>query len=306
MCSALATCLLPWNITCSNRWAKPGLARLLVLGADVVPDVDRDDRREVVLGDDQAQAVGEALVGEGDGRDGQGAVGTRGSWGVGPGRDVGTSAVDRTASDRSGPAGLSPRSGPGEADDPQLDLDLLGRSEERAEDQRPAEVHPAGLGADEVLASDRYEVELCEEAAPPSLRVALLWRRRRLGSAPARDLIRANRVTRCSGVRRGGRIRVRNPAHPSLAPGTHLLSAPDPRVPVSSPASSRQQRNCALDVLDRPRDVNHQTVAGPERDVELRAGRPPDFPAADLTVTPTPPSGGVLSPIPPPPAADPP
>ena len=39
-----------------------GLARDLVLGADVVPDVDRHDGREMVLGDDQAQAVGEALV----------------------------------------------------------------------------------------------------------------------------------------------------------------------------------------------------------------------------------------------------
>ena len=80
MCSAFATCLEPWNITCSNRCAKPGLAGLLVLGADVVPDVDRDDGGEVVLGDDQAQAVREALVGEVDGRDGHGAVGTRGSW----------------------------------------------------------------------------------------------------------------------------------------------------------------------------------------------------------------------------------
>ncbi len=49
-----------------------GLAGLLVLGSDVVPDVDGDDRREVVLGDDEAQAVGEALVAEGDGGDGGG------------------------------------------------------------------------------------------------------------------------------------------------------------------------------------------------------------------------------------------
>ena len=41
-----------------------GLARDLVLGADVVPDVHGHDGREVVLGDDQAQAVGQALVGE--------------------------------------------------------------------------------------------------------------------------------------------------------------------------------------------------------------------------------------------------
>ena len=38
------------------------LARLLVLGADGVPDVDRDDRGEVVLGDDQAEAVLEAVI----------------------------------------------------------------------------------------------------------------------------------------------------------------------------------------------------------------------------------------------------
>ena len=58
---------------------EPGLARLLVLGADVVPDVDGDDRREVVLRDDEAQAVGEALVGERHGRDrgGRHEVGSR-------------------------------------------------------------------------------------------------------------------------------------------------------------------------------------------------------------------------------------
>ena len=42
----------------------------LVLGADVVPEVDRDDRGEVVLGDDDAQAVVEALVAERDVGDG--------------------------------------------------------------------------------------------------------------------------------------------------------------------------------------------------------------------------------------------
>ena len=47
-----------------------GLARDLVLGADVVPEVHGDDGREVVLGDDQAQAVGQALVGELDDGDG--------------------------------------------------------------------------------------------------------------------------------------------------------------------------------------------------------------------------------------------
>ena len=47
-----------------------GLARDLVLGADVVPDVHGHDGREVVLDDDQAQAVGQALVGELDDGDG--------------------------------------------------------------------------------------------------------------------------------------------------------------------------------------------------------------------------------------------
>ena len=41
-----------------------GLAGDLVLGPDVVPEVDRDDRGEVVLGHDDAQAVVEALVAE--------------------------------------------------------------------------------------------------------------------------------------------------------------------------------------------------------------------------------------------------
>jgi hypothetical protein len=46
-----------------------GEARLaldLVLRADVVPEVDPDDGREVILGDDDPQAVVEALVAEGD------------------------------------------------------------------------------------------------------------------------------------------------------------------------------------------------------------------------------------------------
>ena len=47
-----------------------GLAGDLVLAPDVVPDVDRDDGGEVILGDDEAQPVREALVGEPDGRDG--------------------------------------------------------------------------------------------------------------------------------------------------------------------------------------------------------------------------------------------
>ena len=72
MCSALPTFREPWNITCSNRWAKPVLPGDLVLRADVVPEVDRDDGREVVLGDDEPEAVGEALVAERDLRDGGG------------------------------------------------------------------------------------------------------------------------------------------------------------------------------------------------------------------------------------------
>ena len=47
-----------------------GLAGDLVLGADVVPDVDRGDGRQVILRDDQAEAVGQALIGELDARGG--------------------------------------------------------------------------------------------------------------------------------------------------------------------------------------------------------------------------------------------
>ena len=48
------------------------LARHFVLGADVVPEVHGDDRREMVLGDDDPQAVGETLVAERDFGDGGG------------------------------------------------------------------------------------------------------------------------------------------------------------------------------------------------------------------------------------------
>ena len=41
-----------------------GLARDLVLRADVVPEVHGDHGREVVLGDDQAQPVRQALIAE--------------------------------------------------------------------------------------------------------------------------------------------------------------------------------------------------------------------------------------------------
>ena len=53
-----------------EQMREAGLARDLVLGADVVPDVDRHDRRQVVFRDDQAKAVGEAFVCEPDARDG--------------------------------------------------------------------------------------------------------------------------------------------------------------------------------------------------------------------------------------------
>ena len=45
------------------------LAGHFVLRADVVPDVHRDDRCEVILGDDESEAVGLALVGERHGGD---------------------------------------------------------------------------------------------------------------------------------------------------------------------------------------------------------------------------------------------
>ncbi len=59
-----------------------GLARDLVLGADVVPEVDRDDRGEVILGHDDAEAVVEALVAEDDLRDGDGHESPQGRWRV--------------------------------------------------------------------------------------------------------------------------------------------------------------------------------------------------------------------------------
>ena len=46
-----------------------GPARRLVLRADVVPEVDGDDRRQVVGRDDDAQAVGQRALAEADGRD---------------------------------------------------------------------------------------------------------------------------------------------------------------------------------------------------------------------------------------------
>ena len=73
-----------------------GLARDLVLGPDVVPEVDRDDRRQVVLGHDHAQAVVETLVAEGDlgNGGGHGDLSDSGFGRRGPHRIVGD---DRTA-----------------------------------------------------------------------------------------------------------------------------------------------------------------------------------------------------------------
>src|SRR3954452_11307465 len=59
------------------------LARDLVLGPDVVPEVHRDDGSQVVLGDDDAQSVVEPLVAEGDLRDGDGHESPQGGVGGG-------------------------------------------------------------------------------------------------------------------------------------------------------------------------------------------------------------------------------
>ena len=73
MCSALPTLPTALEHDVLEQVGEAGLAGDLVLRPDPVPDVDRDDGREVVLGDDQAEAVGQALVGEGDDRDGHAA-----------------------------------------------------------------------------------------------------------------------------------------------------------------------------------------------------------------------------------------
>ena len=52
-----------------EEMGEPGLARDLVLGADVVPDVHRHDGRQMVLGDDESEPVRQMLVGEPNGRD---------------------------------------------------------------------------------------------------------------------------------------------------------------------------------------------------------------------------------------------
>ena len=46
-----------------EQMRKAGLALRLVLRADIVPDADRDDRRLVVLVDDDGQPVGQLKVG---------------------------------------------------------------------------------------------------------------------------------------------------------------------------------------------------------------------------------------------------
>ena len=45
-------------MTCSNKMGEAGAPRRLVLGADIVPDADRDDRRLAVFMNDDAKAVG--------------------------------------------------------------------------------------------------------------------------------------------------------------------------------------------------------------------------------------------------------
>ena len=69
-----------------EKMGEARLAGLLVLRADVIPDVDGHHGREVVLRDDEAEAVGQTLVGELDRRDGSGrhadswAMGCRVEW----------------------------------------------------------------------------------------------------------------------------------------------------------------------------------------------------------------------------------
>ena len=66
MCSAFVTFARALEHQVLEQVREAGLAGDLVLGADAVPDVHGDDGREMVLGDDQAQAVGQALVAERD------------------------------------------------------------------------------------------------------------------------------------------------------------------------------------------------------------------------------------------------
>jgi hypothetical protein len=84
-----------------EEMGEAGPAGLLVLAPDVVPDVHRDHRDQVVLADDEAEPVGKPLVGELDGRDWHAGLGAAGrdrssscdcSWGRPPRgrRDVST------------------------------------------------------------------------------------------------------------------------------------------------------------------------------------------------------------------------
>ncbi len=57
VCCSGSTFFEPLNIRCSNRWANPVRPAPLVLRADVVPHLDVDDRRRVVLVQDDAEPV---------------------------------------------------------------------------------------------------------------------------------------------------------------------------------------------------------------------------------------------------------
>ena len=48
-----------------EQMREAGVARPLVLGADVIPDVDGDDRAGVILVDEHVEAVGERVLREG-------------------------------------------------------------------------------------------------------------------------------------------------------------------------------------------------------------------------------------------------
>ena len=87
---------------------EPGLAGDLVLGADVVPEVDCDDWGEVILGHDDAETVGKALVAERDLRDGRGHARPQGWGGASDAarrdRSVGTIVTRQSESERAASA----------------------------------------------------------------------------------------------------------------------------------------------------------------------------------------------------------
>ena len=60
-------CLLPVNIMCSKRCANRS-GRAFVCRADVVPDIDRDQRQRAVLRQDDLETVGQAIFLVGDAR----------------------------------------------------------------------------------------------------------------------------------------------------------------------------------------------------------------------------------------------